>query len=67
MSRKLPELMKIEGTEPVSFRFLLLLQNGLLLGLQERGSITAMQLRYAQEKLKQQRRDRAKEILENES
>lgn len=67
-ARKFAELQGIEGNEPITkethYDFLYHLQSAMLLALREQGRLNAMQHRHAEEKLKQQRRDRAKKILE---
>lgn len=67
-ARKVPKLQSIENNEPISkethYDFLHHLQSALLLALREQGRLNAMQHRYAEEKLRQQRRDRARSILE---
>ena len=64
------ELQSIENNEAITkenhSEFLYHLQGALLLALREQGRLNAMQHRHAEEKLKQQRRDRAKKILEKE-
>ena len=68
MARQFAELQSIENneviTEDTRYEFLYHLQRALLLALREQGRLNAMQHRHAEEKLKQQRRDRAKKILE---
>ena len=51
-------------TEETHYEFIYHLQSAVLLALRERGRLNAVQYRYAEEKLKQQRRTRAKNILE---
>ena len=67
-ARKAPKLQSIENNEPITKEnhcdFLYHLQSALLLALLEQGHLNVMQHRHAEEKLKQQRRDRAKNILE---
>ena len=68
MARKFAKLQRIDNNEVITkdtnYPFLYHLQSALLLALKERGRLNAMQYRYAEEKLKQQRRDRAKCMLE---
>ena len=67
-ARKVPKLQSIENNEPITrenhYDFLYHLQSAMLLALREQGRLNAMQHRHAEEKLKQQRRDRARSILE---
>ena len=67
-ARKVPKLQSIENNEPITkethYDFLYHLQCALLLALREQGRLNAMQYRHAEEKLKQQRRVRARSILE---
>ena len=67
MSRRIPELQKIDCDEQITkethYEFLHHLQSALLLALRERGQLNAMQHRHAEEKLGQQRRERAKTLL----
>lgn len=64
MARKFAKLDRIEHNEPITmennYEFLYQLQNALLLALREQGVLNPMQHRCAEEKLKQQRRERAK-------
>lgn len=64
MERRLAKLQRIDGDHPITketdAEFLYQLQNALLLSLRERERLSPMQHRHAQEKLKQQRRDRMK-------
>lgn len=68
MAKKFAELQRIDNdhkiTKDTDDEFLYHLQNGLLLALKEQGRLNAMQYRYAEERLKQQRRDRAKKMME---
>lgn len=70
MTRKFGALQRIDNNEAITkekhYDFLYHLQNAMLLALREQGRMNAMQHRHAEEKLKQQRRDRAKKILEKE-
>ena len=67
MARQFAILQRVDNNEEITkethYEFLYHLQNSLLLALREQGRLNAMQHRYAEEKLKQQRRDRAKSIL----
>lgn len=64
MTRKFAKLDRIENNELITmesnYEFLYQLQSALLLALREQGILNPMQHRHAEEKLKQQRRDRAK-------
>lgn len=64
MAKKFAKLQRIENNEPITresnYDFLYQLQHALLLALREQGRLTPMQLRHAEEKLRTQRRDRAK-------
>ena len=68
MTRQFAELQRIDNNERITkknhYEFLYHLQSAMLLALRERGRLSAMQHRYAEETLKQQRRDRTKNILE---
>lgn len=68
MAKPFSKLQRIDNNEPVleetHYAFLFHLQNALLLALHERGRLNALQHRYAQEKLKQHRKERAKHILD---
>ena len=68
MARKFAQLQRIDNNETITqethFEFLYHLQCAVLLALRERGTLNEMQYRHAEEKLKQQRRDRAKSFLE---
>ena len=63
MDRKFAKLDRIEHNEPITkesnYEFLYQLQRALLLALREQGRLSPMQHRYAEERLKKQRRDRA--------
>lgn len=67
MARQFAILQRVDNNEEITkethYEFLYHLQNSLLLALREQGRLNAMQQRHAEEKLKQQRRDRAKSIL----
>ena len=68
MRKKFSKLEKIVNNEPITgeshYEFLYQLQNALLLALREQGRITLMQYRHAEECLKKQRRDRARQKQE---
>ena len=70
MAKQFAELQRIDNNEEITkethYEFLHHLQHAILLALREQGRLDAMQYRHAEEKLKQQRRDRAKNILEKE-
>ena len=67
MARQYAELQSIDNNEAITkethYEFLYHLQSAMLLALRDRGRLDAMQHRHAEEKLKQQRRNRAKNIL----
>lgn len=64
MGRKFAKLQQIELNEPITkennYEFLYHLQRALLLALREQGLLNPMQHRHAEEKLRKQRRDRAR-------
>ena len=64
MAKKFARLDRVENNEPITgennYEFLYQLQSGLLLALREQGRLSPMQHRHADEKLRKQRRDRAK-------
>jgi len=64
MAKKLAKLDRIEYNEPITtennYEFFYHLQRALLMALLEQGRFNHMQYRYAEEKLKQQRLERAK-------
>lgn len=64
MAKKFAKLDRIDHNEPITreshYEFLYQLQSALLLALREQGRLSPMQHRHAQERLKQQRRERAK-------
>ena len=68
MKRQFANLQHIDNNEAITketnYEFLYHLQSAMLLALREQGRLDVMQHRHAEEKLKQQRRDRAKNILE---
>lgn len=68
MARRFAELQHIENNEEITketqYEFFYHLQSAMLLALREQGKLNAMQCRHAEEKLKQQRCDWAKRILE---
>ena len=68
MAGKIAKLYRIDHNDAITkethYEFLYHLEYAILLALRERGKLNAMQYRHAEEKLRQQRRDRAKNILE---
>ena len=68
MAKKFAQLQRIDNNEQITmeshYEFLYHLQSAMLLALREQGKLNTMQHRYAEEKLKEQRRNRAKKILE---
>ena len=64
-------LYRIDSNECITFEknfdFLYHIQLSLLLALKDLGSLDKMQYRHAEERLKQQRQDRAKEIRKMEN
>ena len=64
MAKKFAKLLRIDNDRQISaetdYEFLYQLQSALLLALRERGRLSHMQHRQAQEKLNQQRRERAR-------
>ena len=68
MTRQFAKLQHIDNNEAITketnYEFLYHLQSAMLLALREQGRLDVMQHRHAEEKLKQQRRNRAKKILE---
>lgn len=64
IAKRFAKLDWIEHNEPITrennYEFLYQLQYALLLALQEQGRLTPMQHRHAEEKLKEQRRERAR-------
>lgn len=66
MKKHFGELQRIDHNEAITeethYEFLYHLQSAMLLALREKGTLGIMQHRYAEEKLKQQRRDRVKSI-----
>ena len=67
MEKQFALLQHIENNEKITkenhYSFLYHLQSALLLALREYGMFTAMQHRHAEERLKQQRLERAKKFL----
>ena len=67
MERRFSELQRIAENETITeethYEFLCHLQWALLLALREQGRLSAMQYHYAEERWKQQRIARAKDIL----
>ena len=70
MAKQFAKLQRIDNdrkiTKDTHYEFLYHLQSALLLALREQGTLNTMQHRHAEEKLKQRRRTRAKNILEKE-
>ena len=68
MALKFAKLDRIEHNEPItresSYEFLHHLQHALVLAIREQGRLSPMQHRHAQERLKQQRRERARQRQE---
>ena len=68
MTRQFAKLQRIDNNEAITkdthYEFLYHLQSAMLLALREQGKLSAMQHRHAEEKLKQQRCNRTKNILE---
>ena len=68
--RILSKLKSIYHNEPITtenhYDFLYLLQSALLLAMQESESLNPMQYRYAEDRMKKQRRERAKILLNTE-
>lgn len=64
----MPRLQHIDNNQRITkddhYLFLHHLQRALLLAFRERGRLSAMQHRHAEERLNQQRNDRAKKFLE---
>ena len=69
MAKKYAKLQLIDNNEGINvenhYEFLCHLQRSLLLALQERGRLNAMEYRHAEQSLLHQRRDRAKKLLES--
>lgn len=67
--KKQAKLERIEHNKTITresnYEFLFQLQHALLLALREQGLLSPMQHRHAEEKLKKQRRDRAKQRQED--
>ena len=67
MTKQFAQLQHIDNNEAITeenhYEFLYHLHSALLLALQEQGRLNTIQHRHAEEKLKQQRRNRAKNIL----
>ena len=70
MAKRYAKFQRIENNEAITkeihYEFLYHLQSAMLLALREQGRLNAMQYRHAEEKLKQQRRNRAKSMLGKE-
>ena len=68
MKRQFANLQHIDNNEAITketnYEFLYHLQSAMLLALREQGRLDVMQHRHAEEKLKQPRRYRTKNILE---
>ena len=68
MTRQFAELQRIDNNEAITkethYEFLYHLQSAMLLALREQGILNAMQFHHAEEKLKQQRRELARMLLE---
>ena len=68
MTRQFAKLQHIDNNEAITketnYEFLYHLQSAMLLALREQGRLDVMQHRHAEEKLKQQRRNRAKKFLQ---
>lgn len=68
MARRFAKLQRIDNdhkiTKNTDYEFLYHFQNGLLLALKEKGRLNELQYRRAGERLKQQRRDRARKLLQ---
>ena len=66
MEPRFAQLVRIDNNEPITMdshdEFLCRLQSALLLALRERGRLSIMEYRHAEENLKQQRRERAKAL-----
>ena len=68
MTKQFAQFQRIENEGPITpethGEFLYYLQSAMLLALRERGTLTAMQYRCAEEKLRQQRREVTKMLSE---
>ena len=68
MTRQFAKIQRIDNNEKITkethYEFLYHLQSAMLLALREQGRLNTMQHRHAEEMLKQQRRDRARNLLE---
>ena len=68
MAKKFAELQRIESdrkiTKETDYEFLYQLQYALLLALRERGTLNAAQFRLAEERLLEQKRSRARVLME---
>ena len=68
MAKQFAVLQYIDNNEGITpenhYEFLYHLQSAILLALREQGKLNTIQYRHAEEKLKQQRLARAKNILE---
>ena len=67
MKRQFANLQHIDNNEVITketnYEFLYHLQSAMLLALREQGRLDVMQHRHAEEMLKQQRRDRTRNLL----
>ena len=68
MAKQFAEFQRIDNNEAITkethYEFLHHLQSTILLALREQGRLNAVQHRHAEEKLKQQRRERARKMQE---
>ena len=69
MKKQFAYLTHIAHNQPITqesnYSFLYHLQHAILMALQEQGRLNAMEFRHAEEKLDQQRRERARQLLTN--
>lgn len=67
MSVQFSRLLSIDNNEEITekthYEFIYHLQGAVLLALREQGILNPVQYRYAEENLKQQRRDRTRKIF----
>ena len=67
MTRQFAKIQRIDNNEKITkethYEFLYHLQSAMLLALREQGRLNTMQHRHAEEMLKQQRGDRARNLL----
>ena len=70
MEKRFAKLERIDNNKTITkethYDFFYHLQKAILLALHEQGRLNAMQYRHAEEKLNQQRLNRAKTLLEKE-